>query len=276
MKCSILGVGTFGKAMASHLLKNNHEVLLDTAKDSDVIFLIVPSHACASALLKEKENINNQPIIVCSKGFSEEGELLYTAIKKVFKNNLYFLYGPTLADELLDGKLSGMILAGGEGKELLKKELESDYLRIELSEDVVGAQIGASLKNVFTIFVGISEGLNMGENAKAYFFTKGLEEMQRIGVSLGAKQSTFVGLNCAGDLLLHSRNRKLGILLGEGKTLEEAIKEMEYTPQGIDNLKDIKKILQNQKLNPIEAPMVEVLHKVLFENYPVKQAVKEI
>lgn len=276
MKIGILGMGTFGSTLASYFSKLGHQIYPEEVKDTELIFVVVPSHAVFSVLQKEKDNISNQKIIICSKGFSKNSKksdkvmLISESLKEEFKN-IFFLYGPTIADELKEGKLSGMVLVGGKGKEEIKKEIESDKLHIELSEDVVGVQVGASLKNVMTIFLGIIEESGCGQNAKAYAFTKCVEEIKNFGLALGAKEKTFLGLTCIGDLILCSRNRCLGIELARGKRLEEITNEMNYIPQGIANIKDAKEIAKEKG---IKTPIIDSLYSILFENVPLNEAIK--
>lgn len=273
MKISILGMGTFGGAMASHLERKGHKIESEVIFDSDIVLVATPSYAVISALVKEKNNIKNQKIIVCSKGFCENGELLSEGLKKEFTNDIFFLYGPTLASGITNGDLSAMVLAGGEGKEEIKKEIESKNLRIELSDDIIGVQVGAALKNVVTIFVGIAEGAGYNGNTQAFIFTKGLQEIQKIGIALGAKANTFLGLTCVGDLTLHSRNRQLGIELGKGRILEDIVKDMGYTPEGLTALKNAKGIAC--KLC-IEVPFIKDLFSLVFEGKPIKEAIEDI
>lgn len=273
MKITILGNGMFGGAIATYLKKIGHEVISDGIFNSEIIFVSLPSNVVVSELFKLKDQITDQKIIICSKGFASENELFSEALEKDFKDKIFFLYGPTLAEGIEKGEISGMVLAGGFGKEELKKQLESETLLIELSDDVVGVQVGAALKNVVTIFVGIFEGAQYGENTQAYIFTKGLEEIKKIGIALGAKTETFLGLTCVGDLMLHSRNRHLGIEIGKGEKIEDIIKKMNHNPEGLLALKNAKGMTKKLKL---EMPLIELLYKIVFENLPVQEAMKEI
>jgi glycerol-3-phosphate dehydrogenase (NAD(P)+) len=273
MKITILGNGAFGSALDTYLKKIGHQILIDEISSSEVIFVSLPSDVVVPKLLELKDKIANQKIIICSKGFASESELLSEALEKKFKNEVFFLYGPTLAEGIEKGELSGMVLAGGPGKEELKKQLESEILSVELSDDVIGVQVGATLKNVVTIFIGIIEGIGCGENTQAYVFTKGLEEIKKIGVALGGKVETFLGLSCVGDLTLRSRNRYFGVELGKGKELNEVVKEMGHNPEGILALKNAKGMAK--RFN-IEVPLIELLYKIVFEKYPIKNVTKEI
>lgn len=274
MKISILGYGTFGSAIATRLVLNNHEILEDKVLDSDIIIVSTPSLRVKDALLSHKDQIVNQKIIICSKGLSEEGDLISNVLKKEFPHNsIYFLYGPTLADELSKGEFSAMVLAGGEGKEDLKKQIESKNLKIELSDDIIGVQIGAIMKNVVTIFIGIAEGAGCGQNTQAYILLKGLEEIKKVGVSLGADPDTFTGLTCLGDMFLRSRNRMLGIEIGKGRKVEDIVLEMKHTQEGLMTIKNSKII--SQRIG-VHLPFVDNLYSIIYENLSIKEAIDRI
>ena len=274
MKISILGYGTFGSAIASRLILNGHEILEDEVVGSDIIIVSTPSYRVKVALLSHKKSITNQQIIICSKGFDEGGELISNVLKREFPtSSIYFLYGPTLAGEIRNGNISAMVLAGGEGKEELKKVLESPSLFIELSDDVIGVQVGATLKNAAAIFIGLVEGAGLGLNTEAFVYTKGLYEIQKLGVSLGARPETFAGLSCAGDLYLRSRSRMLGIEIGKGKSFEEVSKKVVYPKEGIVTLKNLSKIEEQLK---IDLTFFKLINSVVFEGMSVKEAVERL
>lgn len=275
MKISIIGCGVFGSAIRTHLLKKNHIVYSEEIKDSEIIFVVVPSAAVVPALLKLKDEIKGQKIIICSKGLNSDGRLFSEVLEAEFpQNEILFLYGPTLADELERGDFSAMVLAGkGESKIDIKKQIESDFLLIELSDDTIGVQIASALKNVITIFVGLMEGAGYKQNARAFIFTRGVQEIQKIGVAMGAHQNTFLGLSCVGDLTLQSRNRNVGIELGQGKKVDEFISKDGFPQEGIETLKIIKII--TKKVN-IETPLIDTLYSILFEKLSISDGLKKI
>lgn len=281
MKISILGCGTFGSAIKTHLLKKGHTVIAEEIGNSEIIFVSVPSYAVLPVLIKVKNEIKDQKIIICSKGFDESGKLLSEVLEKEFPNNeILFLYGPTLASEIKNGDFSAMVLAGKGDlsaqagvKEELKKEIESESLYIELSDDIVGVQVGSALKNTITIFNGIIEGAGYGENTKAFVFTKGIQEIQKFGVALGAKPSTFMGLTCLGDLTLNSRNKNLGIELGKGRKIDEFTPEIGAPQEGIATLKSARVIADK---NGIEIPFIDALYSIIFEGMSIKEGLNKI
>lgn len=274
MKIAILGHGVFGGAIDAHLKRLGHQIEIDTCSNSELIFVCVPSFAVVSVLKNNKENIKNQKIIICSKGFSDDGKLLSDALKEEFSGNeIFFLYGPTIAEEIKDEVLSGIVLAGGEGKEYIKKAIESKNLIVELTDDIIGVQVGAAMKNVITIFVGILEGSGYGQNTQAYIFTKGIIETQKFGVALGAEPCTFIGLTCLGDLTLRSRNRLLGIGIGKGRKLEDIITEMKYTQEGITTIKNSKII---SKSIGMELPFVNTLYSIIYDGLSIEEGIRKI
>jgi glycerol-3-phosphate dehydrogenase (NAD(P)+) len=279
MKISILGYGTFGQSLGIYLERLGYEIIKeDITEDTEIIFVTVPSVNVLDVLIKFKDKLDNKKIIICSKGLSFNGELISVAIEndlflKNFVNNIFFFYGPTMAEGLKNGEISGAVLSGRDGKDEIKNILKSDYLRIELSEDIVGSQIGAALKNVMSLFLGMCEGASLGDNTKAYIFTKCVEEVASIAESLGGKNKTIFGLSCMGDLTLVSRSRNIGIRIGRGDKLEDILKETNYTIESLNTLKNIKILLDK---NSIKAPIIESIYSIVYENMSIVESVRGI
>ena len=274
MKISILGYGTFGSALGTHLSKLGHVIHKDEIQDAEAIFVSVPSYAVKRALLEHKDKIINQKIIICSKGFSEEGKLFSEVLGEEFPNNqLFFLYGPTLAYGLVNNEFSGVVLAGSLGKEELKKEIEGENLYVELSDDVIGVQVGATFKNVVNIFIGLAEGSGCGQNTSAFVYAKGLTAIKNLGISIGAHPDTFLGLAGAGDLYLKSRSRELGIEMGKGKSLEDINKELIYPKEGIETLKNLNNI---SRYIDADFSFFQLVYSVVFEDMQILDAIKKI
>ena len=273
MKISILGCGVFGSALRTHFLRNGHIVYSEKIEDSEVVFVAVPSYVVGSVLSKFKDEIKSQKIIICSKGFDESGNLLSEVLKIKFPNNeILFLYGPSLADEIERGDFSAMVLAGeGDSKIELKKQIESNSFFVELSDDIIGVQVGSAMKNIITIFVGIMEGAKYGQNARAFVFTKGVQEIQKFGVALGSNPNTFLGLTCVGDLTLQSRNRDLGIALGQGRKVSEFKPELGSPQEGIATLKTARIIAKEKG---IEVPFMNTLYSIIFEELEINKAIR--
>ena len=154
----------------------------------------------------------------------------------------------------------------------------SDTLRVYTSGDPVGAELGAALKNVIALCAGITDGLGFGDNTKAMLMTRGLTETARLGVALGAKKETFTGLAGVGDLIvtctsMHSRNRRAGILIGQGKSAQEAMQEVGAVVEGYYAAKSAYELGKQQG---IDMPITEAAYKVLYEGADVKEAVKSL
>ncbi len=154
----------------------------------------------------------------------------------------------------------------------------NDYFRVYTQDDIVGVELGASLKNVFAVAGGIIDGLNFGDNTKAAIISRGLKELISLGVALGGKEKTFYGLSGVGDLMVtcfskHSRNRNLGEMLAKGKTLEQAEKELKMVAEGVKTCKSAYQLGKN--LN-IELPIINQVYEVLFKNKDAKQAVYDL
>lgn len=275
MKISIVGNGSFGSAMGVVLEKKGHKVFMkDHVSESDMVLIATPSFVLREAMSPYKDVVKNQKIVVCSKGFDVDGNLLSVGLKEDFPNSeIYFLYGPTLADELKSGVLSVMVLAGGEGREELKKEIESDYLIIKTTDDVIGVQVGAALKNTVGIFIGLIEGACIGRNTEALVYSKGLEEIRKVGVALGGNKETFSCYTCAGDMFLRSRSRNLGCEMGKGKTFEEVDKEFVYPKEGISSLKGL---LKKEKDINVDLSFFKLIYQIVFENLPIKEGVDRL
>ena len=195
---------------------------------------------------------------------------------KVIK--IFCLYGPTHAEEVCKGKFSGIVLAGGEGKESLKEVIENENLKVDLSDDLIGVQVASSLKNILAVFIGVLDGAGLGDNAIAYVITKGLEEIRQVGLKMGARSETFYGLAGIGDMIVtcsseHSRNRFVGREVGKGKNLDEVTDEMKMIAEGITTLKgaiELKRKLQ------MDTPIISGLYRILFEGKKVNEVLKEI
>jgi glycerol-3-phosphate dehydrogenase (NAD(P)+) len=273
MQISILGYGAYGSAVGAHLENNGHNIIKETVQGSDIVFVTVPSFAVLEVLRKEKENLGNKKIIICSKGFATEGELLSTILEKEFHNQFYFLYGPSLASELQEKNTCFLLLAGGDGLEEVQDILESSYMHIELSSDIVGAQVGATLKNIANIFLGYCIGSSLAENTKALVFVKAFREIQNIGVALGADRETFVGPACLGDMYLNSRHRKIGIELGKGGDLAEILKTLPYTPEGFINLDNLKKLAEKKN---IDIPLFKIVYSLINKKINIKEAIDKV
>ncbi len=248
----------------------------------DIIVSAVPSGAVRETARKIGKYANGKTIVNISKGFDEN---TLQRISEVFEeeakgSTIAVLSGPSHAEEVAREIPTTNVLAckDEDASLLLQKVFMSDTFRVYTNPDIIGVEIGGALKNIIALCAGISDGLGFGDNTKAALMTRGLHEIKRLGKALGAKESTFSGLSGVGDLIvtctsMHSRNRRCGILIGQGKTLSEARDEVHMTVEGVSATVAAYKL--SKKYN-VEMPITEAAYKVLFENKPAKEAVYEL
>ena len=161
---------------------------------------------------------------------------------------------------------------------MIQELFMTDTLRIYTNEDILGVEIGGALKNVIALCAGICDGLGLGDNSKAALMTRGMSEIARLGTAMGARVETFSGLSGMGDLIvtctsMHSRNRRAGILIGQGKTADEAMKEVNMVVEGVYAAKEAYKLA---KKHNVEMPIVEEVYGILFEGNSARDAVNNL
>ena len=253
--------------------------------DKDILILAVPSKAIRS-VSKSLKNIikDNQIIVNVAKGLEEDTlETMTDIIEEELKRKkpqVAVLSGPSHAEEVGKG-IPTTCVVSAHNKELtlyLQNIFMNPSFRVYTSPDMLGVEIGGALKNVIALAAGIADGLNYGDNTKAALITRGIKEISLLGVAMGGEQSTFYGLTGLGDLIvtcasMHSRNRRAGILLGQGKTLDEAIKEVNMVVEGVYSAKSA--LMAAKKYN-VEIPIIEQVNAVLFENKNAAEAVNEL
>lgn len=259
--------------------------LREAVDDKDILILAVPSKAIRS-VLKSLKNIikDNQIIVNVAKGLEEDTlETMTDIIEEELKDKnpkVAVLSGPSHAEEVGRG-IPTTCVVSAHNKELtlyLQNVFMNPSFRVYTSPDMLGVEIGGALKNVIALAAGIADGLNYGDNTKAALITRGIKEISTLGVAMGGEQSTFYGLTGLGDLIvtcasMHSRNRRAGILLGQGKTLDEAIKEVNMVVEGVYSAKSA--LMAAKKYN-VEIPIIEQVNAVLFENKNAAEAVNEL
>ena len=259
--------------------------LRETVDDKDILILAVPSKAIRS-VSKSLKNIikDNQIIVNVAKGLEEDTlETMTDIIEEELKEKkpqVAVLSGPSHAEEVGKG-IPTTCVVSAHNKELtlyLQNIFMNPSFRVYTSPDMLGIEIGGALKNVIALAAGIADGLNYGDNTKAALITRGIKEISALGVAMGGEQSTFYGLTGLGDLIvtcasMHSRNRRAGILLGQGKTLDEAIKEVNMVVEGVYSAKSA--LMAAKKYN-VEIPIIEQVNAVLFENKNAAEAVNEL
>jgi len=263
-------------------IPDNVEVYNDygaTIKDSDMILHVTPSKFTRENIQKYKQYVTNQPIIMCSKGFEKD---TLSTLDEVIESEIpgckiAVLSGPSHAEEVSMGVPTAMVVASKDKEvlDLIQNTFSSPTLRLYTSEDVKGVELGGSLKNIIAFCAGALKALDLGDNSFAALITRGLAEITRLGQKMGGEKETFYGLTGLGDLIVtceseHSRNRKAGFLIGQGKTLEETKQEVGMTIESIDNI-EVAHILA-QKYD-IEMPIVETVYEVLHNNLAPREAV---
>lgn len=254
----------------------------EVIKDSKMILHVTPSKFTRSTFKQYKEYVGNKPIIICSKGF--EKETLETLDEVILEEmptaKVGALSGPSHAEEVSIAIPTALVIASKHQNilKMVQDAFMSEKMRIYTSNDVKGVELGGALKNIIAFCSGAAAGIGLGDNSFAALITRGLKEIVRLGVELGGKEETFYGLSGLGDLIVtclseHSRNRKAGYLIGQGKSLEETKKEVGMVIESIDNI-DVAYELG--KLHNIEMPIVETVYRVLYESLDPQEAVKDL
>ena len=257
--------------------------LESSVKGKDLLVLAVPSPFTRSTSHNMAPFVEKGQIIVnVAKGVEEATMMTLSEVveQEIPQANVAVLCGPSHAEEV--GKsMPTTCVAGAHDKEtaeLVQNVFMNDFFRVYTSPDILGIELGAALKNVVALAAGIADGLGCGDNAKAALITRGITEITRLGVAMGGNPETFAGLSGIGDLIvtcasMHSRNRRAGILIGQGKTADEAMAEVKMVVEGVYSAKAARKLSQKYG---IEMPIIEQVNQVLFENKPAKEALKEL
>ena len=261
---------------ANVVATNSYEEAL---KDAEIILHVTPSKFVRSTMTEYKKYVKpEQLIIMCAKGFEAETlKTLDEVIEEELPNNKYgVLSGPSHAEEVSIGIPTALVIASkDEVKGKIAEVFKSNLIRIYTSSDVKGVELGGALKNIIAFCAGVSVGLNLGDNTYAALVTRGLVEIVRLGVALGAKEKTFYGLTGLGDLIVtcgsqHSRNRRAGEMIGKGHSIEEAKKQIGMVIESVDNIDVAYKL--SKKYN-VEMPIVDAVYNVLYNNLDPKEAV---
>jgi glycerol-3-phosphate dehydrogenase (NAD(P)+) len=256
------------------------------AAGTEVVVAVTPSHAARDVLTRALPHFDPEVIVVnASKGL-EEGTLdridqLYAStLPARIASRAVYLSGPTFAKEIAAGLPAAIVIAGDdhETRTRVQSEIATDRFRVYTSDDVVGVLIGGALKNVVAIAAGLSDGLGFGLNSRAALITRGLAEIARIGVAQGAHPMTFQGLSGMGDLVLTcsgdlSRNRRVGLALGEGKKLDEIVADMKMVAEGVKTTRVARELARRLD---ISAPIIDFMYAVLYEDRPARSAIADL
>ncbi len=260
---------------------------LNIINKTEAVLFVVPSHFLRSTVTSIKKlniDLGKKLIISATKGIENETLLRVSQIiEEIYpdtKDKIVALSGPSHAEEV-SKQIPTAVTSASKDESLAIKVRDlfmNDYFRVYTQPDIVGVELGASLKNVFAVAGGIIDGLNFGDNTKAAIISRGLIELINLGVALGGKEKTFYGLSGVGDLMVtcfskHSRNRNLGEMLAKGKTLEQAEKELKMVAEGVKTCMSAYQL--GKKLN-IELPIINQVYEVLFNNKDAKKAVYDL
>ena len=252
-------------------------------KEKDFLVLAVPSIYTRSTARSMKAFIKpGQKVVNVAKGIEEN--TLMTLSEQIEEEipeaDVAVLSGPSHAEEVGRG-LPTTCVVGAKTKETaeyLQHAFMNDFFRVYISPDILGIEIGGALKNVIALAAGIADGLGYGDNTKAALITRGIAEITRLGVKMGGKAETFAGLTGIGDLIvtcasMHSRNRRAGILIGQGKTMQEAMDEVQMIVEGVYSAKAGRALAEKYGES---MPIIEQIYRVLFEDKNHYEAVKEL
>lgn len=257
--------------------------LKEAMEQKDVLVLAVASsYTRGTAQRMSCYLTNGQRIVNVAKGIEEKS--LHT-LSQVIEEELpaadvAVLSGPSHAEEVGKGIPTTCVVGAKTKKtaEYLQNIFMSPVFRVYTSPDILGIEIGAALKNVIALAAGIADGLGYGDNTKAALITRGIAEIARLGIKMGGKLQTFTGLSGIGDLIvtcasMHSRNRRAGILIGQGKSMEEAMEEVQMVVEGVYSAKAALALARQYE---VEMPIIEQVNQVLFEGKAASEAVGEL
>ena len=218
-------------------------------------------------------------VVVASKGIERDSLAVMTAVaeQELSGRDVVALSGPSFAAEVATGQPTAIVAASTspEAAGVVQRIFSSETFRVYTHDDVLGVELGGSLKNVMAVATGIAEGLGLGFNSRAALITRGLAEMSRLGTAMGASPETFAGLAGLGDLVLTctgalSRNRAVGMEVGRGATLEQALAGKQTVAEGVDTTRSAHALAQRQG---VEMPIVDVVFRILFEGTPARDAI---
>lgn len=257
--------------------------LEEAMADKDILVLAVPSPFTRSTAKKMSQYAKDGQIIInVAKGIEESTTMTLSEIieEEIPNANVCVLCGPSHAEEVGKG-IPTTIVAGAKDRktaEFIQKVFMSNVFRVYISSDILGMELGAALKNVVALAAGMADGLGYGDNTKAALITRGIAEIARLGITMGGRIETFYGLTGIGDLIvtcasMHSRNRRAGILIGEGKSYEEAMNEVKQVVEGVYAAK--AGLILAKKHN-VSMPIIESVNKILFEGKDAAEAVNEL
>jgi len=254
-------------------------------QNSSIIILSIPSQSIRQLLIDNKKNFHEKQIIVnISKGIENDSLMTVSDVINDVMGVLYTktvtLSGPSHAEEVVLGHPTTLVAASSdqESAEKIQNLFSTPLLRTYLSTDIKGVEIGGSMKNVIAIAAGICDGIGYGDNTKAALLTRGMAEIGRLGIAMGAEPATFQGLSGFGDLIVtclskHSRNRQVGQAIGEGQSLKEVLSKMNMVAEGVKTSKSLHQL--RLKYN-VSMPICESIYGILFDGKNPKDSVTSL
>ncbi len=256
--------------------------LSNAVKEMDILVLAVPSSFTRETAHRMAVGVEVISDAILAKGIEEATLMTLSQVieDEIPQADVAVLSGPSHAEEVGKG-IPTTIVVGASSRataEKIQNIFMSDVFRVYTSPDVLGIELGAALKNVVALAAGIADGLGYGDNTKAALITRGMAEISRLGMAMGGKFETFSGLSGIGDLIvtcasMHSRNRRAGILIGQGKTMEEAMAEVKMVVEGVFSTKAAMALAEKYH---VELPIIEQVHEVLFCGKAAADAVKDL
>ena len=273
-----------GISLSDHISPSND--IETVVKGKDLVLLVVPSHVMRETASKIREHISKETIIVsASKGIENKTHLTMSGVlREIFheipEDSFAVLSGPSFAREVVRKVPTVVAVASKNQKvaDVVQQIFATPYFRVYTNNDMIGVELGGSVKNVIAIASGITDGLGLGLNTRAALITRGLTEMRRLGLKLGANPRTFAGIAGVGDLVLTctgdvSRNHTVGKKIGEGMKLNEILSEMRMVAEGVKTAKSVYNL--SRKLG-VEMPISHEVYHVLYDDIAPKEAVRRL
>lgn len=260
--------------------------LKEGCTDQHMIILAIPSQFIRSVLQKIKKfDLNDATIVSVAKGIEQEtlftvSQIIQDELDDIDPNNIGVLSGPSHAEEVAK-KIPTAVVAASNSEETaqqIQAAFITSYFRVYYSTDLIGVELGGALKNVIAIGAGIIDGAQFGDNTKAAIMTRGIAEISRIGMEMGARQETFSGLSGIGDLIVtcmskHSRNRYVGEQIGSGKKLKSVLKSMKMVAEGVATSKSAYELARK---HDVQTPIVDAVYEALFLDKDPKKGTYEL
>ena len=318
MNVAVLGAGTWGTALAKVLDSNSHNVTLwhykqsfvdylesnrvhpklnceisktivltsnlDFISNNDIIVIAIPTQSIRHTL-KKIGSVNKDVLIVnASKGIEISSlKTISNVIQETLnfnRKNIIAFYGPSHAEEVVKELPTTIVSASDsiENARLIQDLFSNSFMRVYSNNDIIGVEVSGSVKNIIAIAAGITVGVGFGDNTLSALITRGIAEIQRLGIKMGAQEKTFLGLSGIGDLIvtatsIHSRNRKIGYDIGKGKNISKLLGDMTMVAEGVFTSKAIYKLANNMK---IEMPICNKVYEILFLKKDPKLAIYEL